>query len=32
MGSWDIKKRNKDDGYLANGEIGLLVDTPKINK
>ena len=31
LGSWNILKRDKQDGYLANGEIGLLVDTPKIN-
>jgi len=28
---WNSIERQKEDGYLANGEIGLLVDTPKIN-
>lgn len=31
IGAWNNITRQKVDGYLANGEIGLLVDTPKLN-
>lgn len=31
LGAWNTVEREKEDGYLANGEIGLLVETPRIN-
>lgn len=31
LGAWNAIDAEKEDGYLANGEIGLLVQTPKIN-
>lgn len=31
LDSWNTEKREKTDGYLANGEIGILVETPRIN-
>jgi ATP-dependent exoDNAse (exonuclease V) alpha subunit len=31
LGAWNTIEKGKEDGYLANGEIGLLVETPKIN-
>lgn len=31
LGAWNTIDKEKEDGYLANGEIGLLVQTPKIN-
>ena len=31
VGAWNTIDREKEDGYLANGEIGLMVETQKIN-
>ena len=31
LGNWNKIEQKKEEGYLANGEIGLLVETPKIN-